>query len=194
MEDNVTTLEQMRSEYQTLKETLAKQEIINDRLMRETMKAKVRDIRNTPIIAGICAALVMISAPVIFHMNPLVNASWWFIAATELLMAFCMCYDLIANRKVQKTDVSSCDLLTFAKSVKQLKERYRSWIKWGAPLGIAWLAWLIAEALMHSSEPDLTVSLVIGLVIGFAIGGFLGYKLNRRVVRNCDEIIAQIEE
>ena len=194
MEDNSYVLEQMKSEYQTLEETLAHQEIINNKLMRETMRLKVRSMRSTITISILCGIFVILAAPFVFHYNPVVNASWWFVAGTVLLMGFCIFIDWKYNHKVQSADLGSCDLLTFSKNVQDMKKHYRDWTKWGILLGSAWIIWLGIEAWYHSTNPKLTISFIIGASIGFAIGAFLGLKMNSKIIRTCDEIISQIED
>lgn len=193
MEENNFTLEQMRSEYQVLKDALSKQEIVNDRLLRQTMKSQVRSIRSTATVSVVCAVFVILVAPVVFHYNPLVNASWWFVAATELVMALCIFMDWKFNHKVQNTDLNSCDLLSFSKNVRQMKNDYRGWIKWSVMIVIAWGAWLILEVLAHAEDPSSSIPFIVGLVIGLAVGGIVGYRMDRRIINTCDDIISQIE-
>lgn len=194
MEDNSYVLEQMKSEYQTLKETLAHQEIINDKLMRETMRLKVRSMRSTITISILCGIFVILAAPFVFHYNPTVNASWWFVAGTVLLMGFCIFLDWKYNHKVQNANLSTCDLLTFSKNVQEMKKHYRDWTKWGIMLGLAWVIWLGIEAWSHSTNLKLTTSLIAGVSIGFIVGSVLGLRMNSRIIRTCDEIISQIED
>ena len=134
MEETIETLEELRADYQTLKESLAKQKIVSDRLMRQTMALKVKNMRSTVNVGVTCAVLVILLSPLIFHYNPVVNASWFFVAGTVLLMLLCIWLDWKFNHKVQKTDISSCDLLTFSKHVREMKSNYGNWLKWGIKL------------------------------------------------------------
>lgn len=194
MEENNFDLEQMRAEYQALKDTLAKQEIINDKLLKETMKSKVRSMRSHVAISIACGVLVMLMAPLVCHYNPVVNASWWFVIATEILMALCIFFDWKFNHKVRISDIVSNNMLTFSKEVKAMKSNYQNWIYFGIPLGLAWLGWLIIEVLNYSQDKSLVIPLIVGLVIGMLSGMIIGYKMNRKIVSTCDEIIEQIEK
>lgn len=193
MENNDYTLEQMRVEYQALKDTVSKQEIINDRLMRETMKSKVRGIKSTLLISMACAIVVILISPFVFHYNPVINASWWFIAGTDIMMVSCLFLDWKFNHKMQDTDLSHCDLLSFAKEAKVTRSHYKSWTKWGFVLVTIWVLWLCAEIWCHSSEPKVAKFMIAGVFAGLIIGGITGLKMNKTIIRNCDEIIAQIE-
>lgn len=193
MEENNETLEQLRSEYNALKERLANQEIASEKLLRETMKTRVRNIRSIVNVSLVCGIFVIVMSPFVFHYNPVVKASWWFIAGTILMMAFCIVMDAREKRRVREVDAANCDLLTFSKNVKDMKNHYKNWTKWGLLLGVLWVGWLVAEVFMHSEEPRLAISMVAGIVVGLVIGGIAGYRMNVRIVEHCDEIISQIE-
>ncbi|MDO5442748.1 MAG: hypothetical protein Q4G10_03675 [Bacteroidia bacterium] len=193
MEDNEYTLEQMRADYQALKDNFSKQEIINDRLLREAMKSKVRNVRSKLIISIACGVFTILASPFVFHYNPVINASWWFIAGTIILMGLCIFLDLKYKNKMQGSDLSHCDLLTFAKEVKATKDHYKNWTKWGIILGTAWAAWLCIEVWCHSTEPELAIGTIIALAAGLIIGGSVGTLMNKSIIRNCEDIIDQIE-
>ena len=193
MEEIDKTMEQLRLEYETLKLKLSNQEIVNDRLMRETMKSKVRSIRSVVRISLLCGIFVMITAPFIFRYNPVINASWAFIIGTELLMALAVVLDIRFNYEVQNTDLASCDLLTFSKKVKKLKQNYSNWIKYGITLAIGWVAWLSLETWHNSSNQATAMFMIAGMCTGLVLGGILGWKMNRKIIKTCDDLISQIE-
>ncbi len=193
MMENDVTLEQLNSEYQVLKAMLSKQEIVNDRLLRSTMRNQVRDIRKTVSLNVICAVIVMLMAPS-FHYNPVINASWYFVAGTEILMAFCAFMDWKFNHVVQNTDLSSCDLLSLSKNVQKLKSDYLGWEKWGIILGFLWAVWLMIEVWRHSTNSALAISFSVGVALGLVAGMIVGYRMDQKIVRICDEIISQIEQ
>lgn len=193
MEDNNYTLEQMRADYQTLKESLAGQEIINDRLLRNAMKAKVKSINSKVWVSVLCAVFVMLAAPFSFHYNPVVNASWWFVGATEVLMLAIIFIDWKFNHKVSGANLATCDLLTFSKDVRTMREHYRNWRKWALLIVTVWFGWLAVEVALGMDSPRLAISLLAALLAGGILGGLLGLRLNRQVVSACDEIIADIE-
>lgn len=193
MEENNYTLEQMRADYQQLKERLENQEIINDRLMREAMGGKVRSMRGTVGWSVACGVFVFLTAPFIFHYNPVIKASWAFTIATMVMMAFCIFLDWKFNHKVQNTDLSNCDMLTFSKHVREMKEHYSGWIKWAFVIIVLWAGWLIAEVLLNVEEKKLALPMIVGLLVGMIAGGIIGYNMDRKIIRTCGEIINQIE-
>lgn len=184
----------MRAEYQALKDNLAKQEIVNDKLLREAMRGKVGSINSKVAVSAACGIFVIIAAPFVFHFNPVIKASWWFVLATELLMFFAIFMDWKFNHKVSNTNLSTCDLLTFSKDVKKLKEDYKGWMKWAVLLSTAWGVWLCVETWFHSEEPKVAIGMIGGLVLGMVLGTFVGWRMNRKIIKTCDEIISNIEE
>lgn len=65
--------EQLRRDYTTVKSGLDKQEIINERLLRATFAAKVKDIHSVGWISSIMGASVIVLSPLVFHYNPSVK-------------------------------------------------------------------------------------------------------------------------
>ena len=193
MEETIETLEELRADYQTLKESLAKQKIVSDRLMRQTMALKVKNMRSTVNVGVTCAALVILLSPLIFHYNPAVNASWYFVAGTVVLMLLCIWLDWKFNHKVQNTDISSCNLLTFSKHVRELKSSYGNWLKWGIGFALIWFGWLSAEVWMNAENPKMAISMITGLLCGGVVGGLIGNRMRLNIIKTCDEIISQIE-
>ncbi len=193
MEETIETLEELRADYQTLKESLAKQKIVSDRLMRQTMALKVKNMRSTVNVGVTCAALVILLSPLIFHYNPAVNASWYFVAGTVVLMLLCIWLDWKFNHKVQNTDISSCNLLTFSKHVRELKSSYGNWLKWGIGFALIWFGWLSAEVWMNTENPKMAISMITGLLCGGVVGGLIGNRMRLNIIKTCDEIISQIE-
>lgn len=184
----------MRADFDALKDTLSRQEIVSDRLLRETMRGKVSGIRNRSIVSIACAVFVILASPLVFHYNPSINASWAFVAATDVLMFFCIYMDWRFRRNVQRTDLSCCDLLTFSKDVRKLKADYKGWMKWAVILAALWLAWLSHEVWVNFEEPKLAIVMIAALAVGFVIGAVIGCLMNRQTVKACDEIIKNIEE
>ena len=77
--------EQMRNQMAILKEHLDKQEIVSNRLLRETMKSKTKDIKYTRNMVYGAAALCLI----IYPLTTLSNVwSWPFALATCAMMIF----------------------------------------------------------------------------------------------------------
>lgn len=86
------------------------------------------------------------------------------------------------------------DLLTVAKVMKQLRDSYKKWLKYGIAMIAVWFTWLSIEFCIRLKDWRLAIVMIIALLIGLAIGGFIGLKMHNSVIRNAEEIISQIEE
>lgn len=182
-------LEQMRKEYDLLKNKFAQQSIVNERLLKESMKRKLtwldKEEREEYIYAGVAIAL----SPS-FHLA--FNASGWFIAFTVLLMLFCAFMNWWMHRNVHARHIEQQDLLTVAKNVKQLRKGYVDWLKWSLPLLVVWAGWLAYEVVRNLDRDPWPM--MIGLGIGVAFGMLIGLRYRSKAIKTCDELIKQIEE
>lgn len=192
-ENLLNELEDLRAGYAALKEKMEAQEIVNDKIIRNAMKARVSNLKRFTAIEVACALFVIIFAPLIFHYNPVVNASWWFIGGTFLMMFACLYFEWKYSHKIYNSDLANCDMLEFVKNVKYTKDRYQNWKKWGFALAFVWVTWLIAEIFFHSTEMKMSIAMAGGVLVGLVLGGCLGLKMLNGYVRNCDEIIKEIE-
>lgn len=191
--NNSTELEQLKAEYAILKNKFSQQEVINDRLLRDTMKQKVKGINNITLTSSLCGVFVILTSPFIFHMNPIINASWAFVAATVVLMLVCIYFNWEYNHRLNDTNIGCCDLKEFAGNVQYTRKKWHNWVRISIPLVIVWCGWLFTEIWLHSEDKKLAMFMIGGLVTGALIGGILGFKMNRKVVSNCDEILDQID-
>ena len=78
MDENIT-LEDMRQQINLLKEKLDKENIVNDKLLRASMRQRLGVIRRNQTIEYICALYVISFGSVYFR---LIGCSWWFIGGT----------------------------------------------------------------------------------------------------------------
>lgn len=192
--ENNAVLEQLRTDYNILKERLDEQEIINDRLLQQTFRSQLKSINNKAWVSIACGILVIIISPMAFHYNPALNLSWAFVAATDVMMAVCIWFTLYCHKAVTLPDASKSSMKVFAQSLKGLKQRYQNWLKYAAMMISAWLIWIGVELFRNSEDVRLTVMMMTSLLVGALVGGIIGLRMHFAVIRKCDEIISQIEE
>jgi len=184
-------MEEMRRQMAVLKEKLEKEEILSDRLLRNTMQNQVRSIRrraNFSIVGGVC---VLTIGPMAFSS---LGASNIFIVVTSLMMLVLMVLTAVMHSKLREADVRDGQLLAVARNARRLKDDYRRWRNIGIPLMIVWLAWLVVEVMHGQSDPTDSLIMLSPIVAGGIIGGILGVMRNNHLVGMLDDIIRQIEE
>ena len=81
-----------------------------------------------------------------------------------------------------------------AKTAKKLKKNYHNWLKYGISLFFVWFVWYSIEMGIHSKSWKEALLTILLLAVGGIIGGLIGFRMHRKVIDTCDEIIRQIEE
>jgi len=184
-------LEEMRAQLALLKTKLDSESIVNDRLMREVTRQRVRRLNRNVWQEGIACLFVVTVGNYVFHH---LGCSIWFMVATTLMMTICFLATIIPHSRVKMDEIMSGDLLTVAKQVRRLKQTYQDWIKYGLILITLWLGWFAYEIYLITSDWHLALPMIGACFIGGCIGGIIGYTMHRRLVREMDEIIASIEQ
>ena len=186
-------LEQMRTQIGMLKQKLDQQAIINDKHIRNSMKSKISDLNRTigwTIFAGIFA---VVFAPVTFYIQ---GCSLAFVTATALMLAVCLALTIIQKTNLGKmSDLSQGNLVETAEKLSRVRAHYKEWYKIAIPMILIWGGWMIYEMVNAIGiESPTAIGFYCGAGVGLIIGGILGARINRKVVRQANEILSQIEE
>lgn len=186
-------LEQMRTQIGMLKEKLEQQTIVNEMHIRNSMKSKISDLNRTigaTIFAGIFA---VIFAPMTFFIQ---GCSLTFIIATAVMLAVCLGLTIVQKMNLGKMmDLSQGNLVETAEKLSKVRTHYKEWYKIAIPMILVWGGWMIYEMVqVLGIESPTAIGFYCGAGVGLLIGGIIGARINRKVVRQANEILAQIEE
>ena len=186
-------LEQMRSQIGMLKQKLEQQTIVNDRHIRNSMKSKISDLNRTvrgTIFAGIFA---VVFAPMTFYIN---GCSLAFIIATAVMLAVCLGLTIVQKINLGRMmDLSQGNLVETAEKLSKVRTHYKEWYKIAIPMIIVWGGWMIYEMVnVLGVDSPTAIGFYCGAGVGLLIGGIIGARINRKVVQQANEILAQIEE
>lgn len=189
-------LQEMKEQLALLKDTLRKEQIVNDRLLREAMRGKVERIHRRAWVVGLCALYVCTIGLWSFYE---IGLSKWFLGATVVMMIYSVVKTVLMHRRLAAHSVMTDDLRTVAHAAKRLKEDYIRALYGGMAMAFAWVVWLALEILLGQTiyaESSLVArGAVIGIMlIGGIVGFIIGYRMHRRVLSLCDDIIRQVEE
>lgn len=188
-------LDEMRNQIAILKKKLSEQEIVSDRLLRDTMKNKIKTLNNLENRSLACAILSFL---LYLPMHYITNLSWAFCIATCLMMLFCFAATLYIYHPINKTDLMSADMTTVAQIMARFRRQNTFWIRYVTPtLIIPWLLWACYDyAQTQGIElfSRLGAVLVLPLIIGAIIGGIIGFSWHRKAQSTALDIIKQIEE
>ena len=186
-------LEQMRTQIGMLKQKLEQQTIVNEMHIRNSMKSKISDLNRTigaTIFAGIFA---VIFAPMTFFIQ---GCSLTFIIATAVMLAVCLGLTIVQKMNLGKMmDLSQGNLVETAEKLSKVRTHYKEWYKIAIPMILVWGGWMIYEMVqVLGIESPTAIGFYCGAGVGLLIGGIIGSRINRKVVRQANEILAQINE
>ena len=189
-------MQEMREQMALLKDTLRQEQIVNNRLLREAMRGKVESIHRKAWVTGLCAAFVLTFGLYSFRS---IGLSWWFIGGTTLMMLYSVADTLLIHRRLRISSVMTDDLRTVAYAARRMKKEYMRSLRIGWVISVLWIVWLGIEIIRGQTifaESSMVARIVVlGLMLfGGGVGFVIGYRMYRRVLDLCDDIIRQVEE
>lgn len=187
---NKTQFEDMRQQLNTLKKKLGEQEIVNDRLIRRSMKNEAGKIAlRYDIIIALCLIMIPFTY-CIFVMNLGLSLAFWI--GTSIFMLVCAGATYYNRQNVVNSDMMSNNLIEVGRKMARAKKFDANWLFIGIPAVIIWLGWLVWE--LYQQDAEAARYNLYGVVIGAAIGTAIGIKIHTKSLHQYQEIIDQIED
>ena len=183
-------LENMRQQMTALKNKLNKQEIINDSLIRRSMRNEVNTITRRYNIIMILAVLMVPYSYWVFVKLSGFSIAFWI--SSSIFMLICAGATFYNARKISDPDMMSHSLLEARKRVASAKKFDADWLKFGIPAVTLWFAWFIYE--IYLQNHDFANGLFWGGCVGGIIGAICGIKFHFKTQRQYQDIIDQIED
>lgn len=184
---------EMRNQINLLKDKLNQQEIVNNRLIKASMRDKQQEINRKGVKMSACAVLAI---PLWICIHYTSGISWALALTTCAMMIFCIAATWYCHRPINKAGLFTGDVKTVASAFAEVKHMYHIWITRFTPtLILPWLAWVCYEYQDVLPVPADQKWIPYTIVLGGALFGFLiGYNMHRKVVNTCQEVIDQLEE
>lgn len=185
-------LEEMRSQIVILKDKLEKQNIVNEKHIRNSMKSKMSSINKTVTITIFLGIFALVYCTWFFISQ---GCSLAFVIATAVMLAVCLGLTIAQRVNLGRMDFSKDNLIETARNLNKIKAHYQDWHKIAIPMIVIWFGWMMYEmiGLLGLSDP-MAIGFCCGAAVGGIIGGILGFRINRKIVRKTSEILEQIEE
>ena len=192
---DINQLEEMRSQMAILQSKLNKETIINERLLRESMKHSYSNIDNY-------LNLQLCLLPAIFIGFPLLilyfGLSWYPAIFLFVISIYAVIFDRKINR-LKEDAFASENLISTALRLQRAKKLsfYEMWIN--MPLVLVWFIWFMidfAQHFMHdfTSVPPEALGGIIGGLIGAACGFIYDFNQYNKQQKIRQQIIDQINE
>ncbi len=187
--NNLNELDQLKAQYETLKQQFDQQEIVNDRLMKTAIQTNInfftRNRKVAMIVYPILAVLMYIYFEFIgFRIFGIILV---------LLIAICTFVELWLTRNTRQNVVDNSDLLTLSRNMQKLKTGYSIyvaiWLFVCFVFGTAFtFQYVTRQGLDGASFTNVIWALVfMGLLL--LVFGIVAY---RNFVGHCNDVIRQI--
>ena len=187
--NNDFEFENMRQQMNTLKKKLEDKQIVNNRVLRHTMRKDVNYItRRYYIIMALCLLMIPYGYWCFVELSGL---SFYFWIATSIMILICAGVAFYNARRINDPDLMSSPLLEARKKVASAKKFHSNGQMVGIPMVLLWLGWFCYET--YKQNPDFKELLWAGIVGGI-VGFILGFSIHFRTQRQYQEIIDEIED
>ena len=193
--NNNNEFEIMRSQMASFKKQLEQQEIINSRIMAESMKKKFSWIKRMIIGEIILTPILLYLA---FAAKYYFDLSWWSVGTFVILLLCDVWCDYDINmRAIKDSDYSHDNLIDTIEKLVKMKQRRAKQTVIMLTATIVMSIWLLIEIGFHLIAINAATRMwgvfyggVVGGVIGIAVSWWIYCKMQN----TNDEMIKQIEE
>ena len=190
MDINSKELQELKSEYNDLKETLNKQRIVNKELLAQVQKQKVSFIGKDLTKR---MSMDIITIPMIIVICHAVGWPIWFAVAVSIWALIDLVAVLVGRKKFDTRKMLDDDVLTAAKTVKEYKRFYHLSVVVGAIPAVALVAFVLIR-IYTQSAPDENMMFPTAIYIFTCVAGVLyAVKTYRKKMEACDNLIDSLE-
>ena len=185
---NTAELNEMKEQISLLRRKLEKETIVNEKLIRSSMRDKLKEVkRRSYILCAVAIGVCPLWATPIFDFH-----SIWFKGVTIAFLFIAVAYEIYCNQLLSTQNYVSGNLIDEARKLSRYKQLSRQWHWFSIPFLFIWLSWFVYEA---TSVGDFHANnILIGGLIGGTIGGVIGWRIYRKGQNAVSEVIEQIEE
>ena len=187
---NSKELQELKSEYNDLKETLNKQRIVNKELLEQIRKQKTSFIGKDLTKR---MSMDIITIPMIIVICHAVGWPIWFAVAVSIWALIDLIAVLVGRKKFDTQKMLDDDVLTAAKTVKEYKRFYHLSVVVGAIPAVALVAFVLIR-IYTQSAPDENMLFPTAIYIFTCVAGVLyAVKTYRKKMEACDNLIESLE-
>ena len=187
---NSKELQELKSEFNEMKETLNKQRIVNKELLEQIRKQKTSFIGKDLTKR---MSMDIITIPMIIVICHAVGWPMWFAAAVSIWALIDLLAVLVGRKRFDTQKMLDDDVLTVAKAVKEYKKFYHLSMMIGAIPAVALVAFILIR-IYTQSAPDENMLFPTAIYIFTCVAGVLfSVKTYRKKMEACDNLIDSLE-
>ena len=187
---NSKELQELKSEFNDLKETLNKQRIVNKELLAQVQKQK------TSFIGKDLAkrmSMDIITIPMIIVICHAIGWPMWFAAAVSIWALIDLLAVLVGRKRFDTQKMLDDDVLTVAKTVKVFKKFYHLSMVIGAIPAVALVAFVLIRIYTQSAPNENMLLPMVIYIFACLAGTLLSVKTYRKKMEACDNLIDSLE-
>ena len=185
---NTAELNEMKEQISLLRRKLEKETIVNEKLIRTSMRDKLKAVKRSAYI--LCAveigACPLLATPIFSFYSP------WFKGVTIAFLLIAVVYEIYCNQLLSTQNYITGSLVDEARKLNRYKQLSRQWHWFSIPFLCIWLPGFVYEA--TSMGGFFVKNILIGGLIGGTIGGLIGWRMYKNGQKTVNEVIGQIEE
>ena len=183
-------LEQLRQQYADLKAQFDKQEITNEKLIRESIR-KDLSIVNSKKWTGLGAGLIGLGGIIALSLNLGLRPAFITISAAWIL--FMIIGNFVSKRQLSSQAISGESTQAFITEIKERKQNQFRWIRINFSIFALWVGYFIGECIHRGLDKEILTPIIVGIIVGAIIGLFLGIRMHNRIIGAYEGIILELE-
>lgn len=188
--DNILELEQMRSQFNSLKSLLKEQTIVNEKMMRNAMKGKYNKVR---LDLKFSIFFELIALPLMAVILWQLALPLWFVIVTEAFILSALIASMFSLRRYASDDLMTGNLTSVAMRLIKYKRFGIYWFIYAIPFLIFWLLFFF-DFITEGRESEFTNGVVFGGIVGGVFGATLGTISYVQNLKRMNSILREIKE
>lgn len=180
-------LDEMKQQIQLLKDKLAKEIIVSEKLLKNSTQDKIAYINRKKRFIYFLIVFALVYCNTFFL---LMGYSWVFCAFTSVFLIIAGIYQRYSHKGVSIECISTGNLLDISKALVRMNQLNLRWLYLGIPFALCWIVWFMFESYSKVGGEMICYGGSVGFVLG-AVGGILHCV---HVRRKAKEAIRDIEE
>ncbi len=181
-------LEELREQLAQLKSTLAKQQIISERAIREATQQGLAKINRAGRIYIIFALFALYYCCSLLYKMGFSNG---FVLLTGIVLLFFAVGMIYMHYGLMSADLRQGNLVETASKLTRFRRMYSRWHLISVPILLVWIYLFYGESSILSDNPEYAL---IGMIAGGTIGGAIGLYRHFKTLAEADRTLSHLKE